>query len=96
MKIVLKRCIKVIIIVILILILLLAISFIRNNICLSNEKDLLTPLGELVEVDGHDMSIYVEGEGDHTLVFLSCGGTCSPILDFKSLYSLLSDDYRLS
>lgn len=27
--------------------------------------------------------------------FLSGSGTCSPILDFKSLYSLLSDDYRI-
>ncbi len=95
MKIVLKRCIKVIVIIIVILMLFLTISFIRHKICLSNEKDLLTPLGELVEVDGHDMSIYIEGEGDHTLVFLSGSGTCSPILDFKSLYSLLSDDYRI-
>ena len=23
------------------------------------------------------------------------GGTCSPILDFKSLYSLLSDEYKV-
>ena len=95
MKIVLKRCIKVIVIIIVILMLFLTISFIRHKICLSNEKDLLTPLGELVEVDGHDMSIYIEGEGGHTLVFLSGSGTCSPILDFKSLYSLLSDDYRI-
>lgn len=95
MKIVLNMCIKVIIIIIVILTLFLAISFIRHKICLSNEKDLLTPLGELVEVDGHNMSIYVEGEGNHTLVFLSGSGTCSPILDFKSLYSLLSDDYRI-
>ena len=28
-------------------------------------------------------------------MFLSGGGTCSPILDFKSLYSLLSDEYRI-
>lgn len=41
------------------------------------------------------MSIYVEGSGSKTLVFLSGAGTCSPILDFKSLYSLLSDDYRI-
>ena len=41
------------------------------------------------------MSIYVEGSGSKTLVFLSGGGTCSPILDFKSLYSLLSDEYRI-
>lgn len=53
------------------------------------------PLGETVEVNGHNMSIYIEGKGKKTLVFMSGGGTCSPILDFKSLYSLLSDDYRI-
>ena len=41
------------------------------------------------------MSIYVEGTGDTALVFMSGGGTCSPILDFKSLYSLLSDQYQI-
>ena len=49
----------------------------------------------MVEVDGNNMSIYVEGTGDTTLVFMSGGGTCSPILDFKSLYSLLSNKYRI-
>ncbi|CDZ75647.1 Hypothetical protein ING2D1G_1510 [Peptoniphilus sp. ING2-D1G] len=56
---------------------------------------MLTPLGELVEVNGHNMSIYTEGDGNKTLVFMSGGGTCSPILDFKSLYSLLRDEYRI-
>ena len=42
------------------------------------------------------MSVYTEGEGDKTLVFLSGGGTCSPILDFKSLYSLLSNEYKIA
>ena len=42
------------------------------------------------------VSIYVEGTGDTTLVFMSGGGTCSPILDFKSLYSLLSDKYQIA
>lgn len=54
-----------------------------------------TPLGQLVEVDGHNMSVYTEGEGEHTVVFLSGWGTSSPILDFKPLYSKLSDDYRI-
>ncbi|MBR1797772.1 MAG: alpha/beta hydrolase [Clostridiales bacterium] len=53
------------------------------------------PLGQHVEVDGHNMTVYVEGEGEHTLVFLSGSGTACPILDFKALYSLLSDDYRI-
>ncbi len=54
------------------------------------------PLGRMVEVDGHNMSVYTEGAGGKTLVFMSGGGTCSPILDFKSLYSLLSGKYRIA
>lgn len=87
--------IKVLLIILAIIILFLVASFIRNIICSSKEKNLLMPLGETVEVNGHNMSIYIEGEGKKTLVFMSGGGTCSPILDFKSLYSLLSDDYRI-
>ena len=41
------------------------------------------------------MCIYSEGEGKHTLVFLSGSGTASPILDFRSLCSLLVDDKAL-
>ena len=72
------------------------VSFIRHKICSFRERKLLTPLGKIVEVNGHNMSVYTEGEGDKTLVFLSGGGTCSPILDFKSLYSLLSNEYKIA
>jgi len=92
---ILKNALKVVLIIAAIIVLFLAISFVNHKIRSSNEKELLTPLGELVEVNGHNMSIYVEGDGDKTLVFMSGGGTCSPILDFKSLYSLLSDDYKI-
>ena len=74
----------------------LVIMGIFNQIMLKKNKDLYeTPLGQLVEVDGHNMSIYTEAEGDHTIVFMSGWGTASPILDFKALYSRLSDDYRI-
>ena len=82
-----------------ILILLLAfllVMFIYHRIMLSKEKPLLEPLGQMVEVDGHNMSIYTEGEGEHTIVFLSGYGTASPILDFKPLYSRLSDENRIA
>ena len=95
MKKILVKSLKVILIIFAIIVLLVIISFVRHKICSSNEKDLLTPLGDLVEVNGHNMSIYAEGDGDTTLVFMSGGGTCSPILDFKSLYSLLSKDYKI-
>ena len=86
---------KVVLIIIAVIVLFVVVSFVHHKICSSNEKDLLTPLGELVEVNGHNMSVYTEGSGDKTLVFMSGGGTCSPILDFKSLYSLLISEYKI-
>ena len=88
MKKILRNILRVILIVITVIALFVIISLVRHKVCSSREKDLLTPLGELVEVNGHKMSVYTEGDGDKTLVFMSGGGTCSPILDFKSLYSL--------
>lgn len=86
---------KVIVVVIIAVLMLLLIVCINHQIHLKMEKNLRLPLGQMVEVDGNNMSIYVEGTGDTTLVFMSGGGTCSPILDFKSLYSLLINKYRI-
>ncbi len=90
-----KKGVKVVLIILSIIIVLLLSIFINHKIQLKKESELLAPIGQLVEVDGHNMSVYIEGEGDKTIVFLSGGGTCSPILDFKSLYSLLSDEYKV-
>lgn len=90
-----KKWRKVILIILGIIIFFLLVVYINHRIQLNKESELLTPLGQIVEVDGHNMSIYTEGTGDKTLVFMSGGGTCSPILDFKSLYSLLSDEYKV-
>ena len=96
MRNILKKIGKVLLAVLLLLILFLLIVFVYNRIMLAKEEPLLDqPLGTMVEVDGHNMCVYTEGEGDHTIVFLSGSGTASPILDFKSLYSLLSDEYRI-
>ena len=76
--------------------LFLIVMAVYNQIMLRKNKALYeTPLGQLVEVDGHNMSIYTEGAGEHTVVFLSGHGTASPILDFKPLYSRLSGDYKI-
>lgn len=90
-----KKGIKITLIILGVVILLFLAIFINHQIRLKKEAKLLTPIGQLVEVDGHKMNIYIEGEGEQTIVFLSGGGTCSPVLDFKSLYSLLSDDYKV-
>ena len=90
-----KKIIKVVIVLLIAFIVVLVAIYINHRIQLNREERLKTPLGELVEVNGHKMSVYVEGDGDKTIVFMSGGGTCSPILDFKSLYSTLSGDYKI-
>ncbi len=74
----------------------IVISFIIHKINLSREDKLFVANGKIVEVNEHSIHVYTEGEGDVTLVFMSGGGTSSPVLDFKSLYSLLSDQYRIA
>lgn len=91
-----KKVMKIIIIVITSLIVLLLSIYINHLIQMKNESELRLPLGQIVEVDGHNMSIYIEGNGAATIIFMSGSGTCSPILDFKSLYSLLSDKYKIA
>ncbi|MBD5465215.1 MAG: alpha/beta hydrolase [Lachnospiraceae bacterium] len=82
--------------IITILIVLLMIVYTNHQVHLKKETELRSSLGQMVEVSGHNMSVYIEGTSDTTIVFMSGGGTCSPILDFKSLYSLLSDKYQIA
>lgn len=80
----------------LILIFLLAV-FIFHRFRLNKEKEIIgEPIGQMVEVDGKDMCVYTEGEGEHTIVFMSGYGTPSPILDFKPLYSRLTSDNKIA
>lgn len=80
-----KKALKAMAILLLALAAALAAVCVNHRIRLHREASLRAPLGQLVEVNGHRISLYTEGQGDKTLVFLSGGGTCSPILDFKSL-----------
>ena len=76
-------------------IVLLLASFTYHRLALQREKASLKPMGQMVSVNGHEMSIFVKGEGPQTLVFLSGAGTASPILDFKDLYDGLSKQYKI-
>ena len=71
------------------------VSTINHRKKLRKESEFIIPLGKLVAVYGHKIHVYEEGSGKKTLVFMSGGGTASPTLDFKSLYSLLSDQYHV-
>lgn len=90
-----NRIMKLIIIIIIVFIVTSLAIYINHLIQLKKEAELKKTIGELVEVDSHNMSVYVEGKGNKTIVFMAGGGTCSPILDFKSLYSILSKDYQI-
>lgn len=74
----------------------LLVSWINHQIQLKKEAPLLTPIGQQVMVNGHVMNIYTDGQGDTTLVFLSGAGTCSPVLDFKTLCDQFTDHYHIA
>ena len=78
----------------LVLVLLLT-SFTYHRLALQREKASLNPMGQMVSVNGHDMSVFVKGNGPQTLIFLSGAGTASSILDFKDLYDGLSKEYKI-
>lgn len=84
--------------VIIILLLVMIISIINHKIKLEKEDKLFKTNGKIVEVNNHNMNVYISGnpDSDITLVFMSGGGTCSPTLDFKTLYSLFENDFQIA
>jgi pimeloyl-ACP methyl ester carboxylesterase len=71
-------------------------SYINHRIQTPREEAAYPPPGQMIAVNDHRLHVYAEGERDDlTLVFLSGSGTTAPMLDFKGLYSRLSDDYRV-
>lgn len=78
-----------------VILLLLFGSYINHRVMLHQEDKTLHPIDTRYEVNGYYLNVYTEGTGDTTLVFMSGGGTCSPVLDFKSLYSRLSSNFRI-
>lgn len=77
------------------LILFLGGTFGFHQLSLQKESKLLTPIGKEVKVNGHQMNVYIKGEGSETIVFLSGAGIASPILDFKNLTDSLSKKYKV-
>ena len=77
------------------ILLFLGATFIFHRIRLEKEQASLTPVGQQVLVNGHQMNVYVEGDGPETIVFLSGAGIASPILDFKNVSDSLSKKYKV-
>ena len=77
------------------ILLFLLATFIFHHISLEKEKASLTPKGQQVLVNGHQIDVYVEGDGPETIVVLSGAGIASPILDFKNVSESLSKRYKV-
>jgi len=95
---ILKVSTIVIVIIILLFLLLMIISFVNHKIKLKKEDNLFKTNGKLVEVNNHNINVYISGNSDShtTLVFMSGAGTCSPTLDFKTLYLLFENNYQIA
>lgn len=93
---ILRKIGKILLAVLIVIAAALLICFINHRLRLASEAELLDVIGDPVTVNGHSINVYTEGNGDRTLIFMSGSGTCSPVLDFKSLYSLLSDEYKIT
>ena len=73
----------------------MAVAAAVNKALARQEERHLTPLGKIIEVNGHKMHVYGEGARTKvTCVFLSGGGTIAPVYDFRPLYRRLSPYYR--
>ncbi len=51
--------------------------------------------GRRVRVVDTDINVYSEGKGELTVVFMAGSGVGCPVLEYKPLYSRMSDEYRI-
>jgi pimeloyl-ACP methyl ester carboxylesterase len=95
---IIKKIVKVISIVFITLAIVFLVSGIINTILLKIEHKKIVPNGSLVEINGHRLHIYSEGDANNRpiLVFMAGAGTAAPVYDFKILYSLFKDEYCIA
>ncbi|CAI6046441.1 Putative aminoacrylate hydrolase RutD [Paenibacillus sp. JJ-100] len=77
------------------IVLFLGIVYITNVISNNLEAKRIVPYGQHVSVDGKNMNVFIQGEGEETIVLLPGFGTASPALDFKPLISELAPYYKV-
>jgi pimeloyl-ACP methyl ester carboxylesterase len=95
-----KKSAKIILAFISIILIVLIIMALYHHVRLVMDKTKIAEQGTLIDVDGHQMNIYTEGErkspDDPTIVLLSGSGVAAPVYDYKVLYSKLSGNYRVA
>ncbi|MGN4124306.1 alpha/beta fold hydrolase [Lysinibacillus sphaericus] len=86
---------KILAVLAIVLVLFLAIVFLVNIICNKMEQGKIESYGQFVTVDGKNMNVFIQGEGEETVVLLPGYGTATPALDFKLLIDELSPFYKV-
>lgn len=92
---VLKIILKSIGIIAVAIVLALAIVFIVNIVCNKIEQGKIESYGQLVSVNGQNMNVTIQGDGEETVVLLPGFGTAAPALDFKPLVKELAPYYKV-
>lgn len=86
---------KVIAAVVIAILLFIAIVYTVNKISSHSEQKRMEPYGQHVSVDGKQMNVFIQGQGEETVVILPGYGTAAPALDFKPLLSELIPYYKV-
>lgn len=90
-----KRSVKMMIGILAFLLVIFIVGAIYQAASLRADQQKYPPVGKMIEVNGHRMHMYGEGEGEITVVLGSGFGTPSPYVDFYPLYSKLSKHTRV-
>ncbi|QNK90451.1 alpha/beta hydrolase [Sporosarcina sp. resist] len=90
-----KIILKSIGVIAILIVLFLVIVFIVNLISNKSEQGKIESYGQSVVVDGKNMNVLIQGQGEETVVLLPGYGTASPALDFKPLIDELSLFYKV-
>lgn len=93
-----KKTMKIAGIVLGVLAVLIGCLAVYHKIAINAEAGDIMPNGQMIDLGDYRVHVYTEGENENapTLVFLSGSATVAPVYDFKALYSLLSDEYRIA
>ncbi|AKG34787.1 alpha/beta fold hydrolase [Paenibacillus durus] len=92
---VLHILLKVIVAVVIAILLFIAIVYTVNKISSHSEQKRMEQYGQHVSVDGKQMNVFIQGQGEETVVLLPGYGTAAPALDFKPLISELIPYYKV-
>lgn len=95
MKKILFILLKVLAVIVIAIVLFVATVFVVNKISSKSEEGKIKPYGQSVKVDGKNMNVLIQGQGEETIVLLPGQGTATPALDFKPLIEELSPFYKV-